>query len=126
VIGDEPLLRRVYAALADIFGDLGAEQIDEAMLRRLLIEPGQVGTRRELYADFSLASRINDRFANAGFPDADFLMAHIDSRAGFEGNLFVASLAHARTFSEIERAQLSMLADLTSFALSGCVPRRSA
>jgi transcriptional regulator with XRE-family HTH domain len=118
MIGSEAMQKRVFAALADLFGGLRPEQIDEVMLSRLLIYPGQVGTRTELYANWDLGQQIMASFDKAGLPDSEFLMGHVRSRSGFEANLYVAYLVHPRTFSEIECAQVSTLADLTSLALS--------
>lgn len=118
VLTSDSIQKRVGGALGSLYSGLSPEQIDEAMLSTLLVEPGQVGTRSELYRDFALEPLISNAFSGAGLPGAEFIMAHVRSKRGFEANLFAACFRRPRPFSEIERAQLSTLADLTSLALS--------
>jgi transcriptional regulator with XRE-family HTH domain len=118
VIGKDVVQERVGDLLGGLCRGLKPEEIDEIMLQRVLTEPGQIGSRRELHSRLRLARQTEQAFSRAGMSDAEFLGAHIRSNDGFEANVFVASLMRSREFSEIERALLSTVTDVASLALS--------
>ncbi|MDB5040630.1 MAG: DNA-binding protein [Candidatus Eremiobacteraeota bacterium] len=100
----------------------GAAAIDDLCCYTLMVRPGELMTRSEREARFpDLAAKERPALEVVGLDDHSFAMASIQSQRGFVGRLAVLHTTTARTYSEIELAQLSTLADLTSLALSGCV-----
>jgi transcriptional regulator with XRE-family HTH domain len=107
------------AFLAQVRERLGGAIIDDLHGYPLLAQPGEVVTRAELDARFpGRAKRV--RPTHEAFKKTDLSIAITSIRTP---NGLVARLAmfHLRphVHSEIERTQLSTLADLTSLALSG-------
>ncbi|HEV2641851.1 MAG TPA: helix-turn-helix transcriptional regulator [Candidatus Elarobacter sp.] len=118
IVGDP----RSYAPLPgiqlELNDGLNPLQIDEAMLHGVLLQPGDVGTRRELHRDLTVKPRIDRVFSASGFVDANFLAAHIRSNRGLTANLFVNCVHQPNTFAEYDRMLLAALAELASVALS--------
>jgi hypothetical protein len=103
----------------------GAPAIDDLCCYTLMARPGELLTRSERAARFPhLAAKERPLLDAVGLIDFSFAMANIRTQRGFVGRLNMLHVT-AHAYSEIERAQLSTLADLTSFALSGCVSSRS-
>ena len=116
--GDSELPKRYDALVNDLSGD---SIRDDLCCYTFLAQPGELITRSERDARFpDLAAKERPVLAAIGFADLSFAMASIRSRRGFAARLLaVHHGAHA--FAEVERAQLSTLAELASLALSGCV-----
>jgi transcriptional regulator with XRE-family HTH domain len=104
--------------LAHLRESCGAQVLDDLHCYTLLAEPGELLTSSERDARFpGLAAKVREALHAAEMVDVSVAMANIRTQRGFVARL----LAVHRTpyaFSEIERAQLSTLADLTSLALS--------
>ena len=98
----------------------GPTVMDDIVCYRLMAQPGDVLTDFERDARFPDLGARHHQAADVIGWDVSYAMAYIRSRRGFVARLLpVHQTAHA--FSELERAHLSALADLTSLALSGCV-----
>ncbi len=84
-----------------------------------MVQPGELITRSEREALFpDLAAKEAPVLKGIGMPDLSFAMASIRSQRGFDARL-LAVHHRAHDFSEIDRAQLSTLAEVASLALSG-------
>ncbi|MDB5040629.1 MAG: transcriptional regulator [Candidatus Eremiobacteraeota bacterium] len=104
----------------------GGAVIDDLCCYTLMARPGDLVTRSEREARFpDLAAKNREALDAVGLDDHSFAMANIRSQRGFVGHLNILRTTTAQTYSELELAQLSTLADLTSLALSGCVSSRS-
>jgi transcriptional regulator with XRE-family HTH domain len=118
IVGDP----RSYAPLPgiqlELNDGLNPLQVDEAMLHGVLLQPGDVGTRRELHRDLTVKPRIDRAFSASGFADANFLAAHIRSNRGLTANLFVNCIHPPNPFTEYDRVLIAALAELASLALS--------
>lgn len=114
----EDCARRYFALVRDRWGPA---VIDDLHCYTLLAQPGEVLTRSERDALFpDVAEKARAGHAEVGWADVSMAIANIRSQHGFVGRLQVFH-ATPHTYSAIERAQLSTLADVTSLALSGCV-----
>jgi transcriptional regulator with XRE-family HTH domain len=103
----------------------GGAVMDDLCCYTLMARPGELVTRSEREARFpGLAAKVRPVVDVVGLSDFSFVMANIRSQRGFVGRLYAVHTA-ARTYSEIERTQLSTLADLASLALSGYVSSQS-
>lgn len=97
----------------------GACTIDDLLCYTLMAQPGDVVTRADRNAYFpDLAAKVQPALDTLGFSDVSFATAHVQSRHAFVARI-VAFHRTAYAYSEIERAHLGTLADLTSLALSG-------
>jgi transcriptional regulator with XRE-family HTH domain len=98
---------------------MGKGDADDLCCYTLMALPGELITRAERDARFpDLAAKERPLLKALGLPDLSFAMASIRSRRGFVARLLsVHHRPHA--YSEIDRAQLSTLAELASLALSG-------
>lgn len=116
--GDSEPPKRYEALLRDSTRDV---VVDDLCCYTLMAQPGELITRSERDARFpDLAAKEGPVLQAMGLADLSFAMASIRSQRGFVARLLaVHHRAHA--FSEIDRAQLSTLAELASLALSGCV-----
>jgi transcriptional regulator with XRE-family HTH domain len=104
----------------------GGAVIDDLCCYTLMARPGDLVTRSEREARFpDLAAKNREALDAVGLDDHSFAMANIRSQRGFVGHVNILRTTTAATYSELELAQLSTLADLTSLALSGCVSSRS-
>ncbi|HYZ17548.1 MAG TPA: helix-turn-helix transcriptional regulator [Candidatus Acidoferrum sp.] len=99
----------------------GPAVIDDLQCYTLLAQPGELMTRAEIDARFpNVAATAREALDAVGWADMSFAMANIrPQRASAARILALHATAHA--FSDLERAQLSTLADLTSLALTGFV-----
>jgi transcriptional regulator with XRE-family HTH domain len=114
--GDPELPKRFDALVEDRMGDSAT---DELCCYWFMVQPGELITRSERDALFpDLAAKEAPVLKGIGMPDLSFAMASIRSQRGFDARL-LAVHHRAHDFSEIDRAQLSTLADLASLALSG-------
>ncbi len=114
--GDSELPKRYDALVSDLSG---GSVVDDLCCYTFMAQPGELITRSERDARFpDLAAKERPVLTAIGLADLSFAMASIRSQRGFVARLLaVRNRAHA--FSEIERAQLSTLAELASLALSG-------
>jgi transcriptional regulator with XRE-family HTH domain len=92
---------------------LGESAVDEAMCYPELGQPGELLTRAE-----RPSSTDGEELEAVGWSDLSFAIACIRSQSGFVARLLAVHYT-AYPFSELERAELSVLADLGSLALSG-------
>jgi transcriptional regulator with XRE-family HTH domain len=114
--GDRDLAKR-YDAM--IQGRWDAASIDDLCCHTLMVRPGEVLTRYERDTCFpDLAAKERPALDAIGLSDLSFAMANVRSQRGFAARLLVIHRTN-HAFSNVERAQLSTLADLTSLALSG-------
>jgi transcriptional regulator with XRE-family HTH domain len=118
VIGGEKWANAMAEMNHVLYQGMTPEQIDETMLRGIFAEPGQVGTRNELFGGLSQKRRLDQTFAAHGFGASDFLNAQIKSRDGVEANVFALYVNGQKDFTETDRAVFGTLADLASLALS--------
>jgi transcriptional regulator with XRE-family HTH domain len=125
MVGDARSYAQLSCIHAELYERLNPLEIDEAMLQGALLEPGDVGTRRELHRDLTVKPHIDRAFAANGFADADFLVAHIRSNSGLTANLYANWIRGRYELSEYDRAFLGALAELASLALSTAPERRS-
>jgi hypothetical protein len=97
----------------------GAAMIEDVYAYTLMAQPGELVTRAERDARFPDVDAKARRVLEAiDWADVSFILAHLRSQSGFIARLL--PLYHTQhASSEIERAQLSTLADLTSLAISG-------
>jgi transcriptional regulator with XRE-family HTH domain len=100
---------------------LAPTELDDLACYTLIAEPGELITRSERDVRFpDIAAKDQSALAAVDWADMSFAMANVRSQRGFVARIMALhDTAHA--FSEIERAELSALADITSLALSGCV-----
>ena len=89
-------------------------QVDESMLYGVLSAPGEVGTLRELLRCPRVKEHVYSALKAEGFEDADCLVAQVKSGDGVEVTMFVAYHTERKLFSEFDRAQLGLLADVAS------------
>ncbi len=110
-------VKRLHALIGD---HCSAGAIDDLHCFPLLTSPGELVTRPQRdarFADQAGLRRALDALDWSGFSCA---MALVRSQSGFVAQLqAIHHSAHA--FTEIERAHLSALAEVTSLALSGCI-----
>lgn len=100
----------------------GAHALDDLLGYTLIAQPGDVLTSAERDAHFpELALRVNRALEAAELRDVSAAMAAVRSQHGFVARIMAVRYG-PYAYSEMERAQLSTLADLTSLALSGSVP----
>jgi DNA-binding CsgD family transcriptional regulator len=80
--------------------------------------PGEVVTRSEqTMPNREFAVQFGKALALVNWRDMDFILGHVQSRNGFTAR--IAAIYNSRhDFSEQDRATMSTIADLTSFALS--------
>jgi DNA-binding CsgD family transcriptional regulator/transcriptional regulator with XRE-family HTH domain len=80
--------------------------------------PGEVVTRSEqTMPNREYAVQFGKALALVNWRDMDFILGHVQSRIGFTAR--IAAIYNSRhDFSEQDRATMSTIADLTSFALS--------
>jgi hypothetical protein len=76
-------------------------------------QPGELLTRYE-----RTAATDSGELDAVGWSDISFAIASVRSQSGFVARLLAVHHT-AHPFSELERAELSVLADLASLALSG-------
>lgn len=93
--------------------DQGASAVDESLCHPVMGQPGDLLTRHE--RSFAADGAALDA---VGWSDISFAMACIRSQGGFVARLLAVHHT-AHRFSELERVELSVLADLASLALSG-------
>lgn len=119
--GDAADADRTKQILALVRERWGPTAIEDMHCYTLLAQPGDLMTRPEWNARFpDLAAKLRPELEAIDRSDFSFVMAHIRSQRGLVARLYaIHRTAHA--YSEVERAQLSALADFTSLALSGCV-----
>jgi transcriptional regulator with XRE-family HTH domain len=92
---------------------LGQTAVDESLCYPVMGQPGELLTRYE-----RAAVTDGGELDAVGWSDVSFAIACVRSQGGFVARLL--ALHHtAHPFSELERAELSVLADLASLALSG-------
>jgi transcriptional regulator with XRE-family HTH domain len=98
-----------------------ATVIDDLQCYTLMAQPGELITAAERNARFpEIGAEAQRALDAARYPDATMAMAHIRSRRGLVARIQV--LHHTgHPYSELERAQLSALANLTSLALQDAV-----
>jgi transcriptional regulator with XRE-family HTH domain len=110
--------RRILEMTRERFGEAAA---DDVLGYTVMAQSGELmtGTERDNYFP-ALSAKFRRVREAVGLADVSFAMANVRSRDGIIGRL-MASYRTAHAYSEVERAQLSTLADLTSLALSGCV-----
>ena len=93
--------------------------IDDLCCYKFMRQPGDVITRSERDARLpDLAAKERPVLDAIALGDLSFVMASVRSKRGFVARLLMAHYAD-HDYSELERAQLSTLADVTSLALSG-------
>jgi transcriptional regulator with XRE-family HTH domain len=115
---DDERAKRSLALLKERFG---ARAVDDVLLYPLIAQPGDVWSRSERDARLpDLASNLRDIFDAVGWERLSFVTACVQTRAGFVGRIVVVHHA-GHEYSEIERAQLSTLAEIASLALSGSI-----
>jgi transcriptional regulator with XRE-family HTH domain len=116
---DDERGKQSVALLGERFGP---SAVDEALLYPLITEPGDVWTRSERDARLptSLVAKLRETLDAVGWDRLSFVTACVQTPQGFVGRILVVHHA-GHEYSEIERAQLSTLANLASLALSGCV-----
>jgi transcriptional regulator with XRE-family HTH domain len=99
----------------------GVAMMEDLYSYTLLAQPGELMTRAERDTRFpELDVKVRRALAMIDWADVSFTLAHVRSQSGFIARL-VPLYDTAHESSEIERAQLSTLANVTSLALSGCV-----
>lgn len=91
----------------------GETAVDEALCYPVMGQPGELLTRYE-----RTAATDSGELDAVGWRDISFAIACVRSQGGFVARLLAVHHT-AHPFSELERAELSVLADLASLALSG-------
>jgi transcriptional regulator with XRE-family HTH domain len=91
----------------------GETAVDESLCHPVLGQPGELLTRYE-----RTSAADSGELDAVGWNDISFAIACVRSRGGFIARLLAVHYT-AHPFSELERAELSVLADLASLALSG-------
>jgi transcriptional regulator with XRE-family HTH domain len=115
---DGERVKRLHGLIGD-HGGLVA--VDDLHCFPLLSSPGELVTllERDAYAD-QVGLGLRQALDAVDWSGSSSAMALVRSPSGFVAQ--VQAIHHSsHAFSEIERAQLSTLAELTSLALSGCV-----
>jgi transcriptional regulator with XRE-family HTH domain len=104
-----------------IRGRCCAAVIDDLHCYTLMAQPGELITAAERDARFpQIAAEVRRAQDAVRYPDATMAMAHVRSRRGLVARIQV--LHHTgHPYSELERAQLGALANLTSLALRDAV-----
>ena len=93
--------------------------VDDLCCYKFMTQPGDVITRSERDARLpDLAAKERPVLDAVALGDLSFVMASVRSKRGFVARLLMAHYT-AHDYSELERAQLSTVADVTSLALSG-------
>lgn len=96
--------------------------VDDMHAYPIFTQPGEVATYSEILPTSAelaaLYPKVLDEF---GYRDMDYIFANVQSRRGLVARLAVI-YGTRHFFSENERAVISTLADLTSFALSDAAP----
>jgi transcriptional regulator with XRE-family HTH domain len=114
--------RRILVMTRERWGEAAA---DDVLAYTAMAQAGDLMTTTERDSRCpALAAEFRRVREAVGLADVSFAMANVRSRDGMVGRL-MASYRTAHAFSAFERAQLSTLADLTSFALSGCASSAS-
>lgn len=105
--------------LAELTARWGAAVLDVMHCLTEMTRPGAFITRAEQDRRFpDLAAKRSAALSAVGWRQSSWAMASVQSRHGFVSRLVVFhSAMHA--YSDVERAKLTTIADLTSFALSG-------
>jgi transcriptional regulator with XRE-family HTH domain len=117
--GEAPAADERKAFLAQMRERYGPAIIDDLHGYPLLAQPGELVTRAELDALFpGHAARARPTMKAFNRADISIAITSIRSQNGLVVRL-VAFHYTAHLYSEMERAQLSTLADITSLALSG-------
>jgi transcriptional regulator with XRE-family HTH domain len=114
--GDTLAVRRTLEISAYIIATWPPALRDELHLFDILKRPGDVLTRSETALSAELASHFANTLDVVKSPTLDYVMAAVQSRNGFVARL-TGIYDKPRSYSETERAILSSIADLTSFAL---------
>jgi transcriptional regulator with XRE-family HTH domain len=118
---DVDLVRQLGSLTARLRESRGDTVFEDLLCYTLMAQPGELITRAERDTRFpELTAKDGPVLDDAGWPNMSFAMANLRTQDGFVARLMAFHQA-PYPFSEIERAQLSTLADLTSLALSGCV-----
>jgi transcriptional regulator with XRE-family HTH domain len=113
--------RQILAIVRERWGEAAA---DDVLGYTALAQPGEIMTGAERDSRFpDLAEKFRLAREAVGLASVSFAMANVRARDGIIRRL-MASYRTAHAYSAFEREQLSTLADLTSFALSGCVSSR--
>jgi transcriptional regulator with XRE-family HTH domain len=110
---------RVSQALELIRECCGSAGIDDLHCMTIMTRPGELITQSDRDKLFPrLAARVKDVLASIDLSSSFFTMAHVQSDDGFIARL--SALYDTRyALSDLECAQLSTIAELTSFALQG-------
>jgi transcriptional regulator with XRE-family HTH domain len=95
----------------------GTAAVDESLCHPLMAQPGELLTRSERPVR---SEEDSAELESVGWTNISFAIANVRSHDGFVARL-LAFYRTDHTFSEVERAELSALADLTSLAISGRV-----
>jgi transcriptional regulator with XRE-family HTH domain len=110
-------VKRLHALIGD---QCRPGAIDDLHCFPLLTSPGDLLTRSQRDAHFADQVGLRRALGALDWSGFSFAMAHVRSQSGFVAEL--QAIHHgAHAFTEIECAQLSTLAELTSLALSGRV-----
>lgn len=114
--------RQILGIVRERWGEAAA---DDVLGYTVMAQSGELMTGAERDSHFpDLAAKFRRVREAVGLADVSFAMANVRSRDGIIRRL-MASYRAAHAYSAFERMQLSTLADLTSFALSGCVSSAS-
>jgi transcriptional regulator with XRE-family HTH domain len=93
--------------------------VDDLCCYGLMTRAGEVTTRSERDTRLpDLAANESRILTEIRLPDLSFAMTSVRSKRGFEARILAVHWA-GHSFSEIERAELSALGEITSLALSG-------
>jgi transcriptional regulator with XRE-family HTH domain len=93
----------------------GTTAVDDSLCHPLLAQPGELLTRSERPVQ---SEEDSVELESVGWTNISFAIANIRSHDGFIARL-LAFYHTDHAFSEVERAELSALADLASLAISG-------
>ena len=115
---DENRGGEVLTVLSDRWGPA---ILDDIHLNGQMTRPGELLTRPEHEALYpEMAVKRHEALAAVDWNDVTWAMASIQSQHGFVSRLIVFHKS-PYVYSEIDRALVSTIADLSSLALSGCV-----
>ena len=115
---------RVKEALTLIRQACGEAGVDDLHCYTIMSQPGELISQSERDALFpAVAKRANHVLTDLRLSGSSFTMAHVMTQNGVVRLSALYNTAHE--CSGLERAQLSTIAELTSFALSGPVSRSS-
>src|SRR5271165_1344278 len=110
---------RVMQALELIRERCGSSGIDDLHCMTVMTRPGELITQSDRDKLFpKLAARANDVLSSIDLSSSFFTMAHVQSNYGLIARLS-ALYNDQYALSDLERAQLSTIAELSSLALSG-------